>query len=556
MRSGGKRETSVRDFAGFRHIGVEPLYRVASTFSWNSDAGTDPENRRLLRNIIPALDSRPSNLGFARHLATSILGDPRLRDAYLAALGAAAPIGTGAGVTAAVFARDFDALSRIASDRREEMGNRVWALESLASRKQISPSVARARFAALMKEEPENMGALEACVRVLRGNEAYASATSVIQAWLAGRPTAQRDLRWARALVLQAEVLSDQKKWREAWTVIAPAVPTWKGDVLLDAAWILENRGDRDRAMKLARAALERYPEESSGYAAVSRVLWQQKNDTEAAELLAGSRRLKRNDWEGTIANSFSWVFAEADPGRAEAAFAALRECNVDPTFLAALARDVGRRGNHELALELLQQVPATASRVSGPSFPSARMIWIYDELVQTGGAAAAAEWLRREIENPYQLAIVAYEFERYDVLWGAIEDPSRIIKQDAFQLMRAAAFLIENSENDARRERLIQYFQTRPRTDWTVMGLFLLGKASEQELFAGAQGLQGRATVAWLMGVKAASEERFQAASDWFSVAVDTDQAAPPTAFSFLTLHRWMNTGSPKPRLLRTPDS
>jgi hypothetical protein len=173
--------------------------------------------------------------------------------------------------------------------------------------------------------------------------------------------------------------------------------------------------------------------------------------------------------------------------------------------------------------------------------------IWTHDELVQTDGEAAAAKWLWSKTKVPYQLAIVAYQFGRYDILWEPLEDPARPTKNDQIELLRAAALLMEHSTDTEKRDRSLRYFESRPRKDWAILGLFLLGRATEAELFAEARNPQSRTNIAWLMGVRAVGERRYEEASDWFSVAVDTDQPhAPPTGFSWETLNRWIRAWEP----------
>jgi tetratricopeptide (TPR) repeat protein len=400
----------------------------------------------------------------------------------------------------------------------------------------------------LMKKEPENLVPLELCVSMLRHAKQYAAASRIVESWIAARPTREEDLIWARAVVLQAEILADQKKWDQAWKVIKPAMSTGKGDALLDGAWIQEELGDWDTALEIGRAVLGRYPDAVQAHAFVARVLWRQQHYLEAAELLTSSRQLRRNDWEGTIANSFGWVFFDADPHFAQNAFNALRQRNVDASSLAAFARDVGARGNHKLAFALLRQIGSLPSASAGPSFGSMLTIWSRDEIAASDGEGAAADWLRKNTEIPHQLALVAFEDGRYDILAEPLEDPARQTKVNEMQVLRTAALLMRRSPDAAGREELRRYFASQPPDVWTVYGLYLLGHASEEELFAtSAKWPAGLANVAWLKGVRAAGDGRYADASEWFSVAVDTDlENAPPTAFAYMTLRRWMREDKP----------
>src|SRR4029077_18441587 len=114
------------------------------------------------------------------------------------------------------------------------------------------------------------------------------------------------------------------------------------------------------------------------------------------------------------------------DPHLGQSAFAALQDRQTNPRYLAALARNEGGRGNHKLAFAMLSNVSgATEADKAGIQ------IWAYDELAKTDGEAAAADWLRKTSRNAHQLALIAFQFQRYDILWVPLGDPARPTKED-----------------------------------------------------------------------------------------------------------------------------
>ena len=174
--------------------------------------------------------------------------------------------------------------------------------------------------------------------------------------------------------------------------------------------------------------------------------------------------------------------------------------------------------------------------------------IWAYDELAKADGEAAATAWLRNTTaKDIHELAFVAFQFGRYDILWGPLEDPARPTKEDEIQLMRAASLIYAPDPTGERHEKLVGYFEARPENDWKVMGLFLLGKRSEEEIFKAPKGRFMVCSLGWMLGLRAAEQGRYEDASDWFEIAVESDQnQQPPDAWAYEILRHWAGQYEP----------
>ncbi|HYX19867.1 MAG TPA: tetratricopeptide repeat protein, partial [Thermoanaerobaculia bacterium] len=507
VRTGGPHGPMIEELGNWRHVGVVPLQRVISFLAWTGESGTDPSNRRMLRDVAWALDSRPANVIAAMAFARSPLNDVPRIERLQQSLGDSAPYTNDAAVRHAGRVGDVHALEAFAADSKQSTSTRLLALILLRGKEGADPSFARARYAALMKENPEDTSILATQVQELRNAKQPAAARDAVTAWLARRPSDDHGLPWAYVLTLKAGTFADEKKWKQAWETIRPAIPVYSSGVLTEGAWYLEEEGDWDEAMKLVKAARDRYPDDHVPYAIMARLLWRQQKFAEAAALLAGTRVLNRSLWEGDLARSFGHVFAGADPHLGQSAFAALQERKIDPVYLAALAKDVGSRGNHKLAFAMLANLPA-----ANEATKAAIQIWAYDELAKADGETAAAEWLRKGTRHPSQLALVAFQFERYDIVWQPLEDPTMTKKTDEMQLLRAAALVYTKEPADSpRRAELVRYFDGRPSSVWKSMGLFLLGKLTPDELDRQTRGTDFTlASRGWVMGLRAAEEGRY----------------------------------------------
>lgn len=530
------REEGIKRVEPLRRLGVSSVALVVHEATRGLGSGTHPLKRIALKLIARGADTRPGDLYEAWEMARQ-LSDVRLAETYSRALVDQAPVTGGDMILRlAYWTRDASWLRRIAADPQQTTSNRTYALVDLALMDDPDTAFRKARYLELMREQPENTDPLEKCVNLLRNANDLSGADRVIREWLDRRPTAEHDLTWAHVLTMRADLLANQKKWDAALKLLRPAATTGKAEVLLAGARYQEALDRWDEAFATAKNAHDRYPEDAWSEDIMARILWRQHRYDEAAALLAGSHNISRRAWEGTIAESFGQVFEKSDPHDAQNALAALRNRKVEPKYLAAMARDVGTRGNHKLAFGLLSSIPAT-----GPD-ESAIQIWCYDELEKTDGKEAAVQWLRKNVRIPHQLAMVAFQFQRYDILWEPLEDPARPRKEDEIQVLRAASLIHSPSADDNRRKLLIEYFDGRPKPlkDFPAMGLFLLGKTNPQDLIPSVAAL-GVSNAGWVLGLRAAAEGRYEEASDWLEVAVEAAKdGVPPGGWCVEILYRW----------------
>jgi hypothetical protein len=121
------------------------------------------------------------------------------------------------------------------------------------------------------------------------------------------------------------------------------------------------------------------------------------------------------------------------------------------------------------------------------------------------------------------------------------LEDPARRKKEDEMGLLRVAALISTGSPKDARWDELVRYFGQRDGKDWIPYARYLLGSGDQPQFLEEPAREPDITTVAWVAALKAMSEGRYAEASDWFEVAVETDQVkVPPQAWAFEQLQRW----------------
>ena len=104
---------------------------------------------------------------------------------------------------------------------------------------------------------------------------------------------------------------------------------------------------------------------------------------------------------------------------------------------------------------------------------------------------------------------------------------------------MRGFALYLSRKENDPRREPLLAYWAAKPSDYLAALGRYLLDVGDRDAALSKVRDAENLAGAGWTIGLKAAREERYDEASDWFQVALEVghERMAPAAwAWSFLT--------------------
>src|SRR5262249_29853874 len=77
--------------------------------------------------------------------------------------------------------------------------------------------------------------------------------------------------------------------------------------------------------------------------------------------------------------------------------------------------------------------------------------------------------------------------------------------------------------ETPRREELVTHYQQPNPQQHYHPIGQYLLGLASERDVWPLATDAEHRCQIAFFFGWKAHAEGRYEEASDWYRIAVET---------------------------------
>jgi lipoprotein NlpI len=92
--------------------------------------------------------------------------------------------------------------------------------------------------------------------------------------------------------------------------------------------------------------------------------------------------------------------------------------------------------------------------------------------------------------------------------------------------MLRTLGELRKTKPTPARWRQLVAYYNRTPRDGpYELAGQFLVGRATETELLSRADTPQRRTEDGYYLGVKALSEGRYEDASAWLRVAIETRQ-------------------------------
>ena len=195
--------------------------------------------------------------------------------------------------------------------------------------------------------------------------------------------------------------------------------------------------------------------------------------------------------------------------------------------------------GRAELAVKLCEQL----RKRGGPQ--GWATVATYRALEKARGPAPARDWLRAKA-SPADLDVIAKQAlvdGDYELLWDLPDHPDPT-KNEILQLIRAAALLYQKGPSEAERKRLIEYFESRPKKDFVVYGLFFLGRVDRAALFAQIKDPSYLCSIGWILGLTSAHEGRFEEANTWFQVCLEAGATIPPREWASAILGRWKKSG------------
>jgi tetratricopeptide (TPR) repeat protein len=523
------------DLARLSHIGATPLNRIV--YSVASSGIGYAVRRMFLPGLFGHLDSRPSNLDVAARTSRDLLNDLSLVEQFFREAVRRAPRQTSSDVPWALgFLGDDQGLRALARDRTWSSRIRVSALQQIERREKKGSKELVADYQALLRENPTGTGALRPLIELLETRNEIDPALRIVDSWLSHYP--DRDLAWAGMTSVKSRLLRKQGRLQEAWKSAEAAARSWKWECMQEASLVLIELGRLDEALRMAENQLNRYGNDDDR-SLVAQIFWMKGQDDEASQLVTSTqRRLSPGAWGTVLPRAFSSAFKKSDEARAEAAFLKLVEPSVPALNLVYFVEYLTNNDRADLALRL-------GEHLRGRGSPGWGTVVVYHAIRKARGKEAAREWLRANA-TPVDLDVIGKQslLERdFDCVLDLPDHPDPT-KNEILNLIRAAALVHSQNPDPARREQVIRFLESRPRSEFVTYGLFLLGRVDRAELFSKVKDIGNVTSVGWLVGLSAAQQGRYDEANSWLQVCQEAGADTPPRMWAGTILGSWAMAG------------
>lgn len=392
-------------------------------------------------------------------------------------------------------------------------------LEDLEQLKAISDKDLRREYQRLLAADRDNWDVRKKYKDYLQRVQDYAEARSVIQKWLSIHDeSAGFDYIFARTAL--AGTYEGEGRYQEGLDAVEPVIKSQQGGAMERAALLLDKLGRAEDAEKMARFVLDRYPDSLRTRTLLLEILWRHHKYQEAATVISSSPYpINAADWRFVIGDRFAQVFRDFPDSEALRAFSSLLESGIGHPFLLELALPVAKQGNSKLAFEMASQLRAKGMQ------HLAFLLRSYTYLKAWQGKTSALDWLRKRVPTELinRASMIVFEDQEFDLLWELIEEPKPGDQPDFVWLLRAAASLQLGTGKDPHRDKLERYYHQNTSSPYAVIGRYLMGLASEQDVLAVATDAKKRCEIAYYLGLRAWTEGRYDDASDWYRVSVET---------------------------------
>jgi hypothetical protein len=522
-------------------LGAAPFMRTLAEQKTYYGFG-DPALLKAIKDMMPYLDTRIKHRLYLSDLAYTGLLDLKLTERLtVSALKDAASQNRYAELWYANLTGDTQKLTGLFNSSAD-LATRVHSLEYLEKQKDADRRFIEKGYRQLLNEAPDDWDASWSYADYLKRIKKYPEARRVLNNWLK-RKVVTMGLEDISCRARIARIYYEERLYKQGWKEVEPVIQSQKGDALCIAALLLDKLGRTKDAEKIGRFLVDRYPDSPYFRFAVTGIYWRHDKYDEAADLLKSAvHKVTIQELYEEISPRFAEIFKDK-PEQAMSAFQSLVSRGFDPIGLLGIPRSLSKVGKNNLAFRLCTQL-----KVGGLE----KLVFLvesYKYLKAYKTRGEAINWLRAAIPpqmiNP--TSMISYDEGQFDLLWEFT--PAHAYGESFFWLARTAASL--GNLNDPHHQELINYYSGGGKGDNFIIGKFLMGLASEKDVLATATDTRKRCEVAYYIGLKAQKDGRYQDASDWFRISVETGlMNVGEYRWSYDALYRWYKRGETMERI------
>lgn len=525
------------DLGSLPYLGARPMVRTIEEVKKRVPY-TNPMLFAAARHLAARMDTRVNHRLDLAGLAFETLFDLRLaRTLYASVLGSVALYShPKSRVWFAHFTDDQNQLRNLLRSPHVRPVARAKILAYFEKQKTMKADALQKEYRHLIDENPDNWYVRQRYVEYLEKIKGYTEARSVIAEWLDRNDQARGFSRiYARTFLAHMYYLEGH--YQEGWAAVEPVVKTWHASPMKRAALLLDKMGFENKAEDMANALVSRYPDATWTRTLLAELYWRHGEHEKAAQALKSSpHTLSLYDWNFLIATKFSEVFAERPKEEVMSAFSLLLLQNFGHHQLSTLARRIAGTGHYDTAFEMV-------SRLHLEGYENLVLVIDgYTYLKRWKGRPVALKWLRNKVPSRMLNggSVVIYQQEELDLLWDLYPDPVQGQHSDSVWLLRAASS-IRLGPHDPHREALLNHYAKPGKGRYNAIGRYLMGFTTEEEVLSLATDPKKRCETAYFVGLRAVGERRYNDASDWFRVTMETGQYENGEyQWAYGTLQKW----------------
>ena len=470
----------------------------------------DPATYAAARAVVSHLDSRPDNRHTAGDIAYRLPDLLTFERLHRSLVEAAPGVFLSAQVYLATFTGDRALLDATLALPQLRTCDRIRLLDSQVKLglTKLAAALRGMEAAASANGDAAGLGCL---MDALADNQRHADIVRVARKWLAEHPDA-RGLDGVDVRRYLSIALRKLGKNQEALAAIEPAVGSWQGSAMHEAARVYAAMGKAEKARALALAGSERYPGASS-VAGRAEIEWRLGEPATAARILSQAK-LRTLEYRNTVAPAFVRVFLNEKRPGIEAAARELFAVGLPGDDQDYLIDAVGRVDP--------KQAVACIELLTDPKDRMHAALRNLELVRAVKGDTAAETWGREQLRGapaPYAAGAIAEHQE--ESVW-LLPEPNPGPGLDVMWLFRAVAAQWRPPSRHL--PALQQHFAAPGAERYYRFGRLVMGLEEE------ATGTAMRGTTpsqaceaAFYLGARAQGLGKLEEAHDWYRAALET---------------------------------
>lgn len=453
------------------------------------------------------LDTRPGRLIEAAEVAYYRLLDMPLAERLFAASVDQNPWGNlDTMVWLAEFRNDGHRLVQMMSDTRFQsrlsyIAERLESLEGIA--------VSDAEYEVAASAGGYRWWPMSSYVNVLVSRGKTGQARALIQRCLDAHPEGWDHLFCMRAM---AGTYLQEKRYDDALVYSAPITESYQWGAVSTGAWVLAGLGRDTEAETLFRRNVKRYPDLFASVTDYMRFLWSRDRAADAATAFDAYVKVYgfTGDAPRTLATEARRAAATLSHVQLMTAAGALRH---QESALASLANGFHGGRNSEAAYQ-------TVLLMKAQNYQHKMQINVtaYSYMRAARGLEAADAWILAQISPNAVDESAMFLWHFPNLLWKL---PAKDTDFTVWTMRATYAALL--SPDDPNRAVLSNYFALPRDHRYHTLGRAVLGFETDEVLYKLADTHRHRCEVAYAIAMRSLAAGDWEAASDWFRVAVET---------------------------------